>query len=178
MTSIHNYPTVKLGDICEIKIGIYSPTNNPTYNSTNLKTNYPYITGSFTSQVSDTFSHDEEVILFVRLGEIGNVYHWKRGKFTPSSDLFVIKKYPTNKVEYKYLYLFLKANQPFIYNNLGKGTRVFSICRNDVVNLDINLPPLAIQKQIVEEYNQLEIKKTMIQNEMVNYIDSFKHSKL
>ena len=174
MSSIHNYPTVKLGDICEIKIGIYNPTNN----STNLNTNYPYITASFTSQVSETFSHDEEVILFVRLGEIGNVYHWKGGKFTPSSDLFVIKKHPNSKVEYKYLYLFLKANQQYVYNNLGKGLRVFSICRNDVVNLDINLPPLEIQKQIVEEYNQLEIKKTMIQNEMVKYIDSFKHSKL
>ena len=176
MPSIHNYPTVKLGDICEIKIGVYSPTNN----STNLKPTYPYITGAFKSQVIDTFSHDEEVILFVRTGEIGNVYHWKEesGKFTPSIDLFVIKKYPNSKVEYKYLYLFLKANQPFLYNNLGKNTKVFSICRNDVVNLDINLPPLEIQKQIVDEYNQLEIKKTKIQNEIVKYIDTFKHSKL
>lgn len=166
MSVINSYPKVKLGDICNIEVN-----RTPKQNGEGT---HPFINGSFKINLINTFTHNIECIMLVRSGNLGQVYYWNNGPFTPSSNLFIIKKHDNALVNYKYLYLFLKANQSYISDLAVNPSSV--IHKGNLENLEIHLPKLELQQQIVEAYNLLETKKATIEAEIDQFVGSFQYA--
>ena len=82
-TNKHNWPTVELGDVCEIKTG------KKDVNEGNPNGQYPFFTCAQNHTYSDEFSFDTEAILIAGNGDIGTVNYFK-GKFEAYQRTYVL----------------------------------------------------------------------------------------
>ena len=152
-TKHEKYPLVELGEVCEIKRGSTITKQNVEQG------NIPVIA----SAKEPSYYHNEAnrippVITVSSSGEAGFVNFFNKPIF--ASDCFTIQPNELQKVDIKYIYGVLKSKQKDIYK-LQKGVAQKHVYPKDVQHLKIPLPPLEIQKQIVEE---IEIKQKAIDN--------------
>lgn len=135
----------QLKSVCEpIKTGKNKPTDNKT------GTLYPYYgTGGITGY-TDEFIVDGKYLLLARNGSIGNSIYID-GKTYPSDHMFIIK---TIKENIKYLYYVSKYLINFA--NYGVGTTIIGISKTDLEQIEIPIPSLEIQNQIVSQCEQID----------------------
>lgn len=91
-------------------------------------------------------------IIVGRKGSAGEV-NWSDKNCTPIDTTFYVKLKDENQINFKFIYHILKSlNLTSIKGGLGSG----GINRNTIYNIKIPLPPLEIQKKIVQECEKLE----------------------
>ena len=160
---------VKLGDICDIECGkgVYANIVNGSY---------PYVKGNLEIISSNTFTHETECILFTRMGEMGNVIYWNKGKFTPNHNLFIIKKKANVNLDYRYLYLYLLSNKNKIIQTLSRNdTNIPTINIKDLQSFYVYIPSLELQLELVEYHNLLEEKEKKIQKQKELFLTLFQY---
>lgn len=129
----------KLKDVCDFQRGkvISKAKSTPG--------NFPVIGGGKKpAYFVDTYNRDGEIITVAGSGAYaGYVQYFNKPIFL--ADAFSIT---TNECNVKYIYYFLKNNQDKIHD-FKKGSGVPHVYISDLEKLDINLPPIEIQKEIV-----------------------------
>ncbi|MHB8580410.1 MAG: restriction endonuclease subunit S [Ignavibacteriaceae bacterium] len=139
-----NWSWVKLGDVCEF-----------VYGKGLIKTNRNG-TGKFPVYGSNGIVgfHDEYLVegpclIVGRKGAAGEI-HLSNKNCWPIDTTYYIKK--NEKFSLTYLYFVLKKIR---LDFLDKSTAIPGLNRNDAYKLTIPLPPLSVQKKIVEKIEQL-----------------------
>ena len=137
---VEGFEMVKLGDLATITTG-----KNKTPDD-KKGTMYPYYGTSGVTGHTDHFLEDGEYILTARNGTIGNTFLMK-GKSYPSDHMFTLRV--NEKCLLKYLYYWMMSNKK-VMENLANVTTIPGITRASLVDIQIPLPSLERQQQIVE----------------------------
>jgi type I restriction-modification system DNA methylase subunit/restriction endonuclease S subunit len=137
---VEGFEMVKLGDLVTISTG-----KNKTPDD-KKGTMYPYYGTSGVTGYTDHFLEDGEYILTARNGTIGNTFLIK-GKSYPSDHMFTLRT--NEKCLLKYIYYWMISNKK-VMENLANVTTIPGITRASLVEIQIPLPSLERQQQIVE----------------------------
>ena len=140
------YPTKKLGEIIELKYG-------KGISKHNRKTNGKYLIYGANGELgrTDKYLVEGDAIIVGRKGSAGEVTRVS-GKFWPSDVAYYVLG--NEKVDIDYLfYLFKSLNLQRFAVGVKPG-----INRNRIYEIPIPLPPLEIQKKIVERIEKLMAK--------------------
>lgn len=136
----------KLGNICKlIKTGKNKPTDNK------MGTKYPYYATNGINGYTDEYLFDGKVILTPRNGTIGTIFK-SDGKIFPSDHMFVLQFNKDINIDYYYYYL---KNM----NNLDSkkhGSTIPNITKSDIEELQILLPSLEKQKEIISYCDEID----------------------
>jgi len=135
-----NWPTKKLGEICEIRTG------KKDVDEGNPSGKYPFFSCSREMNYSDTYSFDTEAILVVGNGDVGNTTIYK-GKFEAYQRTYVLDKFQEN---IKYIYYYLLGNLKGILVRSKSGSTMPYIRKGDLEKFNILVPESKnIQQKIV-----------------------------
>jgi restriction endonuclease S subunit len=137
---VEGFEMVKLGDLVTISTG-----KNKTPDD-KKGTMYPYYGTSGITGYTDHFLEDGEYILTARNGTIGNTFLIK-GKSYPSDHMFTLRT--NEKCLLKYVYYWMMSNKKVI-ENLANVTTIPGITRASLVEIQIPLPSLERQQEIIE----------------------------
>ena len=152
---VEGFEMVKLGDLATITTG-----KNKTPDD-KKGTMYPYYGTSGVTGHTDHFLEDGEYILTARNGTVGNTFLIK-GKSYPSDHMFTLRV--NEKCLLKYLYYWMMSNKK-VMENLANVTTIPGITRASLIEIQIPLPSLERQQQIVEA---IDGWTNLIQNEEVS----------
>lgn len=137
---VDGFDMVKLGDLVTISTGKNTTPDDKK------GTMYPYYGTSGITGYTDHFLEDGEYILTARNGTIGNTFLIK-GKSYPSDHMFTLRT--NDKCLLKYMYYWMMSNKK-VMENLANVTTIPGITRASLVEIQIPLPSLERQQQIVE----------------------------
>jgi type I restriction enzyme S subunit len=101
----------------------------------------------------DRFISDEKCILLPRKGSINNLFFVEE-KFWCVDTIFWLNKI-SNKVELKYLFYML---QNIDMSKFNEGSAVPSLTTATLNNIEVNLPPLDVQKEIADKISVYDDK--------------------
>jgi type I restriction enzyme, S subunit len=116
---------------------------------------YPFFTCSRDVYAIDHYAFDCEAILLAGNNAVGdfNVKHYK-GKFNAYQRTYVITVNEQRRVLYRFLYFqMLKGLKTFKEQSVGAGTKFLKLAM--INDLEIALPPLVEQEQIVSKMDSL-----------------------
>lgn len=109
---------------------------------------YPFYTSSSVlSKYLDSYEIEDESLIF-GTGGSASVHH-SHGKFSSSTDCFVVQSNNKFEINLRYVYLFLSGNIHILENGF-KGAGLKHISKKYLEDVEIPLPPLETQKKIVE----------------------------
>lgn len=147
------YETVKLGDVCEIKKGS-AITKKDT-----IQGDIPVIAGGQQPAYYHNVANREGGVITVSASGAyaGFVNFFEIPIF--ASDCSTLQLKDSNLIDLKYIYYVLRGRQNEIYR-LQKGGGQPHVYPKDLAEIQIPLPPLEVQKEIVE---QIEIKQKAIE---------------
>ena len=158
MNGIQTYPKKNISDLCTIEMGKGVICNI-------IPGEYTFISGNLRQCSTNTYSYDSECILLVGMGnDIGKILHWKNGNFTPNYNLYVIKIRNKELLDYRYLYLYLTANNDYIKNLVKQDVGYKTIDKERLMFSSISLPNIEIQQKIIKEHESL-----LKQSESINF---------
>jgi type I restriction-modification system DNA methylase subunit len=148
----------KLGDICE-----FLPKSKRQASFGKDSGKYPFFTSSLTTKYCDEADYKNEHII---IGD-GGVANINIGSNFSCSDHNYILKSTQENILNKYIYYYLYSNLHIIESGF-KGTTMKNVSKSYIQDLQIPIPPLSSQEQIVEAldliYNTIEGNNKLIQN--------------
>lgn len=124
-------------------------------------TKYPYYGTSAITGYTDHFLEDGEYILTARNGSIGNVM-LVTGKSWPSDHMFTIRT-KENVCLLKYLYYWM-INQKDNINKKGLTTTIPGITKEVLGEIEIPLPSIEKQKEIIEEIDNYAVRASKMKD--------------
>ena len=128
------------------RIATFLPKSKIKAREANEKGKYIFFTSSDTNRsYIDKYLYDDELLIIGTGGFASCNYY--NGKFSVSTDNFVIK--PNNNLLAKYLYYFLRKDNLFILQNGFRGTGLKHISKEYVSNIAVPICALDKQKSIV-----------------------------
>ena len=149
-----SWPMVRLGDVCEVIAG-QSPegkyyTTDSSYTEFHqgckaFGTKYLLSSNVYTKEISKLASAGS-IVMSVR-APVGTV-NITRSEICIGRGLCAFKL--SQKVDREYLYYYLLSSKKYLDDVAGAGTVFPSISRKQLVEIQIPLPPLEVQKEIVE----------------------------
>ena len=146
----HKFEAVELGEICSFEYG------KPLKEENRIAGEYLVFGSNGAVGTHNEYLVEAPFIVIGRKGSAGSVHYSEINGF-PIDTTFYIKIQEQNKVNQKFLFHLL---QTLDLKNLNTQAGVPGLNRNDAYKLKIPLPPLSIQKEIVEKIEgfQEEIK--------------------
>ena len=140
---VEGFNMVKLGDI--VKPSSMKHRSTPEGNKTGK---YPLISSALNVEYyMDTFDSDIPSLIFNTINADGNCSVHYYEKFNVTSNTYVLSG--SNKLTLQYIYYYLKT-QPELLKSCFEGTTKKALSRPLLQSLDIPLPSLERQQQIVE----------------------------
>ena len=138
------FPMVKLGDVCNILSG---KTNNERGVG-----NIPFYDSNGQIAVVNTHLFEGDFVITARVLSIGS-FHLVSGKFWAGDNTLNICVKPDTLLSIKFLYYWLKLNsEKFQYIKSGI---IPKIRKTDVLEIQMPLPPLAVQQEIVATLDRI-----------------------
>ena len=129
----------KLGDVCE-----FLPKSKRPASFGKDDGNIPFYTSSMSSKKCDIADYNEELII---IGDGGVASINVDKKFSCSDHNYLLKVNNVNILA-KYIYYYLHNNIDIIQNGF-KGTTLKNVSKSYITDIEIPIPSLAIQQQIV-----------------------------
>ncbi len=144
---------MKIGRILTLKYGISLPEKK------RIGSDFPVYGSNGVVGTHNEFSVNAPCIIVGRKGSAGEV-NWSDKNCTPIDTTFYVELSDETVADLKFIYHMLKSlNLPSLKRGSGPG----GINRNNIYGLQIPIPPLNIQQQLVAEVEQLESKITEAQ---------------
>lgn len=161
----NNWKTYKLGKVATLQRGFDLPSKKRTHG------NYPVIAASGLNSWHNEYKVKGPGVTTGRSGTLGQVFY-EENNFWPLNTSLWVKDFNDN--DPKFIYYFL---QTLNFNEYNTGTSVPTLNRNDVHNLDVQIPNLPEQKAIANILsaiddkieNNLAINKTLEDMAMALY---------
>ena len=131
----------KLRDVCEIIRGVRITKKEL------LEEGYPVVSGGIGYMgYTDKFNRDKNTITICQYGTAGYV-NWQTEKFWANDICYTIIS--NDKILKRYLYFFLVNKQEYLYEISNRTAVPYSISKEKILDIDIPIPPLDIQEEIV-----------------------------
>ena len=150
--------TKTLGDVCKVNQGIYIKSDMK------IPGEYPVYGGGNASYYIDKYNREDEIIV-AKDGVSSDCVRYEQNKFFLNHHGWTINC--TDDIIKKYMFYHLQSIQPELLS-IAKGTAQLGINQENFYKLQIKIPSISRQKEIVEycEYNDTLIKQleTGIQN--------------
>lgn len=161
----NNWKTYKLGEVSTLQRGFDLPNRKRVHGD------YPVIAASGFSTWHNEYKVKGPGVTTGRSGTLGQVFY-EENNFWPLNTSLWVKDFHGN--DPKFIYYFLKT---FNFQEYNTGTSVPTLNRNDVHNLDVQMPDLPEQKAIANILsaiddkieNNLAISKTLEDMAMALY---------
>ncbi|EDU06504.1 restriction endonuclease subunit S [Ureaplasma urealyticum] len=169
--------SIKLKDIIYAKRG-------STITSNEFKINpgsYPLISASAQNNgvfgYINSYMYEGGHITISMNGNAGCVFYQK-DKFSANSDVLVLSNIDNKISNNKFIFYWLKKHENTKIKSLCKGTTRLRLSNDDVLNLEINLPPIEEQNAIISIIEPLDILenkinklKTVLKKLLINIYD-------
>lgn len=136
---IEGFEMRRLGDLVEIKCGKNKTPDDKMGNK------YPYYGTSGVTGYTDFYLIDNLHLLIARNGSVGNIFLLDE-KTYPSDHMFIVTG---EQFILKYVYYYLKNNRSTLSFH-ARGTTIPGISKNDLSNIEILVPSIKKQEEIVE----------------------------
>lgn len=143
----------KIGDLCDIETGeqlnkevLIADDKFPVYNG-----------GIYPSGYYDEYNTEANSIAISQGGASAGFINFVKTRFWAGAHCYVIKNL-SSQIMNRYLYHFLKNKQDVI-KNAKHGAGIPGLRRDVIKNIQIQLPPLTVQQEIVrilDQYSELE----------------------
>lgn len=146
------YDLIKLGDLCVIKTG------KKDVNQGNPDGKYPFFTCAREHTFSDSYSFDTEALLIAGNGDVGHVKYFN-GKFEAYQRTYILSDFEDN-TDIKFIYYYLSNKLKPVLELQKLGNTMPYIKLGMLTDFNIPLPPLVVQKEIIE---QIEVKQKAIE---------------
>lgn len=140
------YPLIKIGDICSFDYG------KPLKQEDRIPGDYPVFGSNGIVGYHSTFLVEAPFIVVGRKGSAGEVHFSEKNGF-PIDTTFYIKLNNEDRIKLKFLFLVLKA---IGLKNVNVQAGVPGLNRNDAYKIQIPLPPLSFQEEIVAEIDSYQ----------------------
>lgn len=168
----------KIKDFCDVvkgKIGIMKAIDGK----------YPLITTKNERRTSNEFHFDAPAVCIPLVSATGHGHasiktiHHIEGKFALGNILAAIIPKNRNKITSKYLYIYFKGFKDSVLVTLMQGTANVSLKVKDIENIELFIPSLEKQKEVVEHYDSIfdkysELKISQQKND--KYISKLRQS--
>lgn len=162
------YELVRLGEILQ-SIG----KGKRPASFKNVKGQYPFIKSSKIQEKCNEADFDCEAII---IGDGGSAnIHYMNGKFSCSDHtyIFIQKDSTLNQLELKSIYYIIDSNLETLEQGfVGIGLK--NISKTFIESIQIPLPPIEIQKQIVEKCEKVEKQSSTIKTSIEKYQELIK----
>jgi restriction endonuclease S subunit len=139
------FPMVKLEEVVSLKSGKLNTNRGANYS-------VPYYCSNGVIGYVETHTFDGEYVITALDLSIGAV-HYMSGKFATSQHAINLTSLDKERLNNRYMYYWLKLNNNLL-KNMSKGIKP-GILRSDVANLQMPLPPLPIQQEIVATLDRI-----------------------
>ncbi len=144
----------KLGEVFTLEYGISLPENE------RVQGEFPVYGSNGIVGTHNNFEVKAPCVIVGRKGSAGEI-NWSEKNCTPIDTTFYVKLLDSDDNELKFIFYLLKSlNLPSMKVGSGSG----GINRNNIYNIQSSLPPLNIQKSLVQKVGQLEQKINEAQN--------------
>jgi type I restriction-modification system DNA methylase subunit len=148
----------KLGDLCDF---LPKSKRQASFGKDNGK--YKFFTSSSITKYCDEYDYQDEHII-IGDGGIANINIGQN--FSCSDHNYILKSKNVNVLN-KYIYYYFYSNLNLIESGF-KGTTMKNVSKSYIQELQVPIPPLSLQKQIVETldsiYDTIEGNNKLIQN--------------
>jgi type I restriction enzyme S subunit len=109
---------------------------------------YPFIIRSKKPLQIDSYSYDTEAVLTAGDGAIGEIFHYLKGKFEVHQRVYVIHEFRGLLGRFFFYYFSSEFSQTVAYG--GAQSTVASLRRPMLTNFPVALPPMKVQRAIVD----------------------------
>jgi len=158
-------PKVKLQDVCLIEKG-------NTGLAKAVPGEYPLVTTGPDRKTSKDFQFDARAVCVPLVSSSGhgkktlNYVHYQEGKFALGTILAAIIPKNNNSLDAKYLHIYLQKNKDRVLVSLMKGAANVSLSVKAISNIEIPLPTLLVQKEIIRKISMVEeLRKQVSEHE-------------
>ena len=153
-------PFVQIGEVAVVGTGSKDRNNaSPTGR-------YPFYVRSKYVLSIDSFEFDETAIVIPGEGKIGEVFHFVSGKYSLHQRAYRIN-FQSDQISAKFAYRYLESHfKKFILSKAVNAT-VTSIRKPMITDFPIPVPPLEVQRAIVEvldKFSELEARRRQYQH--------------
>ena len=138
---------MRLGDYISVKTGKLDA------NASSENGKYPFFTCSKETLKIDNFAFDCECVLLAGNGELNAKYY--DGKFNAYQRTYIIESNNKNILSTKYIYYFLKWYLIYLRHQAIGGVIKY-IKLNNITEVNLNIPSIKRQNEIIFEIAQLE----------------------
>lgn len=169
LEEIQNCPVEwkELGEVAEVGTG----NNNTNEQDENGK--YPFYVRSKNIKKINTYLFNEEAIVIPGEGDIGEIFHYIKGKYGLHQRAYRIH-ITVDNINTKFIYYYMYANfKEFIIKKAVSAT-VSSIRKPMIEKFPIPIPPLEIQEKIVEKLDKMTEYVTELTSELTSELISRK----
>ena len=116
---------------------------------------YPVFNGGKTeSGYWKDYNFDKNKITISEGGASAGFVNYPSSPFWAGGHCFVITNCDLSRANYKYLFYFLKEEQPYL-QSLKRGAGIPNLHKKEIYELDIPLPPLPVQERVVSILDSL-----------------------
>ena len=164
---LENEPVVwkKLGDVCKIIRGVRVTKKEL------LETGYPVVSGGIGYMgYIEKYNREAETITIAQYGTAGYV-NIQKEKFWANDVCFSV--IPNEIVLNKFLYYFLVNNQEYLYSISNRSATPYSISKEKILNIDIPIPRVEVQEEIVKTLDKFTKYVTELQTELQKRTDQY-----
>lgn len=137
------WPNVKLSELCDFISKGERPASFATENG-----KIPFIVSSLIEKRCDIADYNTEALI-IGDGGTANI-HYINGQFSASDHTYILKNKDNNKVLLKYIYNII-SNNLYLIEKGFQGQGLKNVSKKYLQSVEIPLPPLEIQEQIVAE---------------------------
>ena len=144
----------KLSDLAEVGTG----SSNKQDSTDDGK--YPFFVRSKFIERHNDYEYDEEAIIIPGEGGIGDIFHYINGKYALHQRVYRIH-FTTNLVNAKFAYYYLRNSFKKYIMGKAVSATVTSIRKPMIQNFEIPVPPIEVQRKIVEildNFTELEVE--------------------
>ena len=131
-----------LGEVCEIVRGVRITKKDLVVGG-----KYPVVSGGTGYMgFTDKYNREKNIITIAQYGTAGYV-NWQKENFWANDVCFSV--YPSEQILNRFLFHFLLWKQEYLYSISNRSAIPYSISKDKIMMIDIPIPPIELQKEIV-----------------------------
>ena len=157
-----------LGEVCDIHKGVQFNKSDMQDEGT-----YPVINGGINpSGYVEVFNEEENTITISQGGASAGYVNFLLSKFWLGAHCYAVK--PTNEVKNRYLYHFIKQNE-ITLQQCQYGAGIPALAKGTITSLEIPIPPLPVQEEIVRILDTFTELQAELQAELQKRLQQYNY---
>jgi len=164
---VPNYRNVHLKDICNFEKGVVGLAKA-------IPGEYPLVTTGAVRRTCESFQFDTKAVCIPLVSSTGHGHaslknvHYQEGKFALGTILVALTAKDDNELDIQFLHLYLSQLKDIILVPLMSGAANVALSVTKIKSIEIPLPPIEKQKEIVVQFKSIVIEETEIKNELTH----------